>query len=135
MLNVSITEFIVFVILAILILGPEKLPFVLAKARSFYKKTKYVFDSNIYDLEAQIEKYYSPIELSRKQYIYLDPIAFSPYHSLFIQQLFRIRSNQLCTIGLIHQLHSHALQQEIWAAKIQQNLQHKASIQHLQEVA
>ena len=45
MLNVSITEFIVFVILAILILGPEKLPFVLVKARSFYKKTKYVFDS------------------------------------------------------------------------------------------
>ena len=135
MLNISITEFIVFVVLAILILDPEKLPHVLLKARAFYKKSKYLFDHNIYDLEAQIEKYCTPSASSAKQYHYLDPIALSPYQRQFILQLFQPQTVHLCNIGLIHQMHSQALKQEIWEVKRQHHSADKNSVQHLQEVA
>lgn len=121
MLNVGMGELLVFIILAIIILGPEKLPYVIQKTRQTYKKTKRLLDTQVYDLEAQLDTWQKSADRPRFVYFYLDPIARYPYHPHYIQLLFLNRHQQLCNIGLIHQLHNHALNLEIIKSKSQSN--------------
>lgn len=129
MLNVGMGEFLVFVILAIIILGPEKLPFVIQKTRQTYKKTKLLFDSQIYDLESQLDAWQQSSDQQGFVYVYIDPIARYPYHPHYIQSLFLNRHHQLCHIGLIHQLNNHALKHELIASK-SENLRAKNITHH-----
>ena len=121
MLNVGMGEFLVFLTFAIIILGPEKLPVVIQKSRHAYKKAKYLLESQVYDLEHQLETWQSSQEKPSYSYFYLDPIACYPYDPQFIQNLFLKRHRQLCNISLIHQLQNHALRLEIFALKNQKN--------------
>lgn len=117
MLNVGLGEFIVFCILAILILGPEKLPQALQSARRTYKKVKYVFDANIYDLEAQLEKHIPPHNPINVPYQYTETLPHSPYSISFIQRTVRSAQQHPCSIAIIHQLHNQAFRQELMQAK------------------
>lgn len=119
MLNVGMGEFLVFLILAIIVLGPEKLPFVIQKSRHAYKKAKYLLESQVYDLESQLDTWQSSQEKSSFLYLYIDPIARYPYNPQFIEILFLKRHRQLCNIGLIHHLQNHALTIELLAIKTQ----------------
>ena len=129
MLNVGMGEFLVFIILTVIILGPEKLPFVIQKTRQTYKKTKLLFDSQIYDLESQLDAWQQSSHHQAFVYLYVDPIAHYPYHEHYIQSLFLNRHHQLCNIGLIHQLNNHALKHEIIDSK-SENFQAKKITHH-----
>lgn len=117
MLNVGLGEFIVFCILAILILGPEKLPQALQSACRMYKKVKYVFDANIYDLEAQLEKHTAPHNTIIVPYHYTETLTHSPYSIGFIQRTVKSAQQHPCSIAIIHQLHNFAFRQELIQTK------------------
>lgn len=111
MLNISFTEFLVFCILAILILGPEKLPSALRRAHQGYKRIRYFYNSSFYHFENELKNGFDQISSKKDRYQGMHPIYACPYQAAFIQTL--LNSSHSCNIQIIETVANASIRQAL----------------------